>query len=227
MKKNRMMRLASALLVAVLLTTCAISGTFAKYVTTASASDSARVAKWGVTVTASADDAFTPTYASNTTGVSGNTVVSADENADGVANDDDVLAPGTSGHLGQVTMTGTPEVMVDVAVTADLELSGWVIDGSTEYCPVVFTIGTETYGTIAGVDHQSTDIADLEADIEALLNNTGDNIPANTNLASTYNFDIEWAWAFDGDDVSDTKLGNLATAPTIEFTYSASVTQVD
>ena len=53
MKTNKMMRLASVLLVAVLLSTCAISGTFAKYVTTKEASDSARVAKFGVTITAS------------------------------------------------------------------------------------------------------------------------------------------------------------------------------
>ena len=56
MKKNRMMRVASALLVAVLLTTCAISGTFAKYVTTESGSDFARVAKWGVNVEAESFD---------------------------------------------------------------------------------------------------------------------------------------------------------------------------
>ena len=46
MKKNKMMRIASALLVAVILTTCAISGTFAKYVTSTPGSDSARVAKF-------------------------------------------------------------------------------------------------------------------------------------------------------------------------------------
>ena len=47
MKKNRMMRAASALLVAVLMTTCTISGTFAKYTTSATGSDAARVANWG------------------------------------------------------------------------------------------------------------------------------------------------------------------------------------
>ncbi|MFR0985955.1 MAG: hypothetical protein ACLSFZ_04975 [Frisingicoccus sp.] len=45
MKKNRMMRLASSLLVLTLLTTCVISGTFAKYTTQAGGSDTARVAK--------------------------------------------------------------------------------------------------------------------------------------------------------------------------------------
>ena len=48
MKKNKFMRLASCLLVGTLLTTCAISGTFAKYTTQDAANDSARVAKWGV-----------------------------------------------------------------------------------------------------------------------------------------------------------------------------------
>ena len=43
MKKNKMMRLASFLLIAVLLTTSVISGTFAKYVTTDAQWDSARV----------------------------------------------------------------------------------------------------------------------------------------------------------------------------------------
>ena len=52
MKRNKMMRIASVLLVAVLLSTCVISGTFAKYTTSNSATDSARVAKWGVIITA-------------------------------------------------------------------------------------------------------------------------------------------------------------------------------
>ena len=75
-----MMRVASALLVAVLLSTCAISGTFAKYVTEGSGSDTARVAKFGVTVTATEicskkrtlkyDDSFT---------LAENTVVSTDK----------------------------------------------------------------------------------------------------------------------------------------------------
>ena len=52
MKKNTMMRIASVLMVAVLLSTCAISSTFAKYVSSDSATDTARIAKWGVEVTA-------------------------------------------------------------------------------------------------------------------------------------------------------------------------------
>ena len=48
MKKNKMRRIASVLLVAVLLSTCAISGTFAKYASTTSQTATASVAKWDI-----------------------------------------------------------------------------------------------------------------------------------------------------------------------------------
>lgn len=47
MKKNKRMRTASGLMIAALLTTSMISGTFAKYTTADAAQDSARAAKWG------------------------------------------------------------------------------------------------------------------------------------------------------------------------------------
>ena len=56
--KNKMMRIASVLLVAALITTCAISGTFAKYVTKVSGEDTARVAKWGILLGMEGDDLF-------------------------------------------------------------------------------------------------------------------------------------------------------------------------
>ena len=62
MKKNRMMRLASILLICVLLTTSVISGTFAKYVTADTGSDNARVAKWGVELIVTGDNLFSNSY---------------------------------------------------------------------------------------------------------------------------------------------------------------------
>ena len=53
MKKNRFIKLASGLLVLCLMTTCVIGATLAKYTTAGSGADTARVAKWGVTVSAS------------------------------------------------------------------------------------------------------------------------------------------------------------------------------
>ena len=136
MRKNKMMRLASALLVAVLLTTCAISGTFAKYVTTESGSDTARVAKWGVSITATGET-FAESY--------GDTVVSSET-------DVNVVAPGTSGSLAAITLAGSPEVAVVVNYDATLTLDGWAVPGDDFYCPIVIDV----YGTkISGLGYNS------------------------------------------------------------------------
>ena len=117
MKKNRMMRAASFLLVAVLLTTSVISGTFAKYVTTATGSDSARVAKWGVTITANGE-MFKTNY--------DNTAISA------VA-EEDIVAPGTTGSLVAMTLSGAPEVKVEVKYESELTLTGWSHTGDWDF----------------------------------------------------------------------------------------------
>lgn len=211
MKKNTMMRLASVLLIAVLMSTCAISGTFAKYVTSDTAQDSARVAKWGVTVNVEGES-FAKAYDSDT--VTFNTVVSS--------NSDDLLAPGTEGNMGSISVTGTPEVAVNIVVDVELELTGWVI-GGVEYCPLVFTVGG-TEIKIDGVNITSVDA--LEAKVEEVFEAlSAGEVAANTNLERSISG--TWAWAFDGDDVKDTALGNLATAPEISFTCTTTVTQID
>lgn len=109
MKKNKMLRIASILLVVTLLSTCVISGTFAKYVTKAEGSDSARVAKWGVIAELNAGDAFAKQYKTTDTDTYpaeyGEYTVDATEK---------VVAPGTkSADLdSNITahVSGTPEV---------------------------------------------------------------------------------------------------------------------
>lgn len=121
MKKNRMMRLASGLLVLTLLTTCVISGTFAKYTTQAGGSDTARVAKWGVEVS-SAGMLFAEEYdeknAGNSAHADSKTITVASVNA--ANGQDSVVAPGTKNTAGLTfSITGKPEVAVklDVVVT--------------------------------------------------------------------------------------------------------------
>lgn len=128
MKKNVMMRVASALLVAVLLTTCAISGTFAKYTTYSSSNDTARVAKWGVTIAVSGADAFAEAYKDTADTRSSATATVESKLNDGSTNGDDVLAPGTKGTLATINVDGAPEVDVDVTVAATFVLSGdWTV----------------------------------------------------------------------------------------------------
>lgn len=220
MKKNKMMRLASFLLIAVLLTTCAISGTFAKYVTSGSGSDTARVAKFGVTVTGTGET-FAKEYATTDASftVATNTVVSTE----------DVVAPGTSGSMAAFTITGTPEVAVKVSFAGTLELGGkWEDSNSDYYCPIEVTVGDTTF---KGTTYSSAD--DFETAVNAKIATYSKDYAAGTNL-STIGANapaISWAWAFEGnDDVKDTYLGDQAAADnaaTISLDVTATVTQID
>lgn len=229
MKKNAMMRLASVLLIAVLISTSAISGTYAKYVTTGHGSDTARVAKWGVTVEGTGsmfDKVYNgETYTDTKTGVESNVTVEATEN---------VVAPGTEGDLAAFVLKGTPEVAVHVSYeVTSIELAGWALADGTAYCPIIFTIaGTDYYiGDTETVDAFEERIAD------AIAGYSRDYAP-NTNLEDVKadELEVSWRWNFEGgswsyqNDSKDTYLGNQASignAPTIAMTIAATVTQID
>lgn len=220
MKKNKIMRIASVLLVAVILTTCAISGTFAKYVKSGSGFDTARVAKFGVTVTGNADT-FKQTYEKDDTSatLTGDTVVSTEK----------VVAPGTSGNMAAFSLSGTPEVAVNVAFTGTLELGDkWVDSTSAYYCPIEITVGDTTF---KGKTYASAD--EFQAAVNAKIAAYSKDYEANKDL-STIGADapvISWKWAFTGnDDVKDTYLGDQAAdgnAATISLSVTATVTQID
>ena len=245
MKKNRMMRLASLLLVLVLMTSSVVGGTFAKYVTTASGTDTARVAKWGVEISGMADSLFAKTYAKDSETDIANTVVAEEK----------VVAPGTRNDTGVTfSLTGTPEVAVriDFVVTkpnsteapVDVVLpSGEYIDytkapytstfEAAEYHPLVFTLK----------DGDTTLVTGTLAQIEAFLEGkTGEYAPG-TDLAkilggSTGTYTLTWAWDInDGTkDQEDTLLGNLAAgnaesvdgaSTAVSFAISITATQID
>lgn len=114
-----MMRTASGLLVATLLTTSVISGTFAKYTTSDSAGDSARVAKWGVTVTATGN-LFGTDYAANNATANQNSITATSNNVSTVRGDsrDNIVAPGTKNDEGfTIAIKGTPEVAYDITTS--------------------------------------------------------------------------------------------------------------
>ncbi len=235
MKKNKMMRLASVLLIAVLMSTCAISGTFAKYVTSDSATDTARVAKFGVKIVAENNTLFLKDYAKEDDNFTGTYSVSS-----GTGDKDFVLAPGTQGKLTEITLAGTPEVAVDVKFVATMTLSdNWLVEVDEVdkfYCPVVFTIGTET---VSGLDYDNADgfIAAVEEKIEAY----SAKYDPNKDLSEITNgtaFDISWKWLFEGDnsgekikqtDVYDTVLGDAAALAdlNIGLKIDITVTQID
>lgn len=238
MKKNRMMRLASILLVCVLLTTSVISGTFAKYTSTATANDKARVAYWGWGSDATIEfDLFDGEY----TGVNGETVNSE--------NGDNVVAPGTAKSAtftfaykptadGKALNAGeikAPEVDYDFTVAFD-------IDANADYDAL--DNNPNFYWTLNGTEYQK--LAELKA---AVLKLSGEpdgtaryeagNLPekfataANDAVENT----IGWVWEFetldaDGNavvsqDEADTLMGNAADLDDVFFTITITATQVD
>jgi hypothetical protein len=227
MKKNTMMRVASVLLVAVLLSTCAISGTFAKYVTSKESTDTARVAKFGVDLGVAVDGAFATEYDADVTVTDKDGAAIAKTVVASSTDQDNLVAPGTKGDLmASATIAGTPEVAVNVKQEATLVLTNWAVDG-TYYCPLVITVdGAKFYG----MDYTSA--AEFIAAVEAALDSDVNYAP-NTDLTETHS--VTWAWAFEGTDGNqtdelDTALGNYAAKTgdiEISFTYKITVTQIN
>lgn len=227
MKKNIMMRLSALLLVAVLLTTCVISGTFAKYTTTKSSDDKATVAAWGITLTVEGDNVL---YDDNTIDTELATSVKANN----------LAAPGTYQKLATVNLTGTPEVAYKIVVDVDLELENWTAAGGF-YCPLVFSVdGNPVAGSF-------TNAEDLEAAVEKAVLKAiagGDALSATASgdglkYEVEYNAGtavatgaadgvvVDWLWAFNGENAKDTELGNAATKATIDFKLTVTVEQVE
>lgn len=119
MKKNKMMRIASVLLIAVLLTASVISGTFAKYVTSDNTGDKARVAKFGVVVLGEGS-LFAKSYLAaddNTPGEKASDGKEIEELTVETSNGDKLVAPGTKNDEGMtISVIGTPEVDVRVTI---------------------------------------------------------------------------------------------------------------
>ncbi len=223
--KNKFMRIAAVMLMLCLVTTCAISGTFAKYTTEGTATDTARVAKWGITVSAPTDPAasadFKTAYASETVGFTANTVVSSDT--------DNIIAPGTKGTFATPVLSGEAEVAVEVIVTAEIVIDGWSVT-SGEYFPIVFTVGTETYGTnITAASNKFATAAEVISAVQTAVTKTT-NYEANTD-ATTFEVPVvEWEWAFEVDNAMDTELGTAADdghAATIEYTITVTINQIN
>ena len=248
MKKNsKLMRASGILLVLTLITSSFVGGTFAKYVSDGDGSDSARVAKWGVVVEGQGD-AFSKEYETHDQSVKDTIGVS-------VKSDVAVVAPGTSGEFKGISLSGTPEVAVNIKTIATVDLSGdWTLDGSGKfYCPIIFNINGVK---ISGLEYTSEE--DFEAALKAGIEGAASgNVQAGVDLANPSDprdvptlfqkdadgkSKIKWEWAFEEghkqldtyamtqSDVNDTELGNNATGetpPTISLQLDTTVTQID
>ena len=234
MKKNNMLRIASVLLVAVLLSTCAISGAFAKYTTSGSASDEARVAAFGFEVKVTGGEAFSTMYKDEA-------VDSKDAATVVSATTEKVVAPGTEGTLATFAIDGTAEVDVTITTKATLELNNWVVGESKVYCPIVITVGDSTYdfSEITTSDDMATEIANVVASIEGEV----ETVKAG-NESAKEGFAVSWKWAYElnvndiedeadkaaaiaARDAKDTALAKAETPAMIVLDITTTITQID
>ena len=201
MKKNRMMRLASILLVCVLLTTSVISGTFAKYTTTASGTSTARVAKWGFNTETITVELFAKQYKDPS-----DTDIT-------VNSSETVVAPGTKN---EVTITLIPDAQVAPEVDYHFEAS--VASGSSNADLLNKLVWKFNGGSELTFSQLQTAIATAYND-----NYEAGNLPAKT-------FTVSWEWPFEvgaddaeiaANDAADTTLGNGSASLAIVFSFTA------
>jgi len=241
-----MMRLASGLLVATLLTTSMISGTFAKYVTTNSGTDTARVAAFGVSVNIDNDlAAFATNYEADTN-------FDADEDGTpdtlSVNATTEVVAPGTTGSM-EFSITGIPEVATRVSLNFKdtskaiqllageytlpagyYEKDAKTVTTSNPYEPIRFYFGT----SYTNVSQCTMTLAELKV---AMTDEFTKDYPVNYDFTNgDHTYTLAWAWAFDNTSVNteadflDTYLGYQAANGSAQeevLDFEVTVTQID
>lgn len=233
MKKTKLMRAALLLLVLTLITSCFVGGTFAKYTTSETGKDTARVAKWGVKITANGAT-FAEAYDADTKNVvdaiTNSKIAKSVVSAGTDAGTDKVIAPGTKGDMVKMTITGKPEVAVRVDYAADFKVENWTVDGNF-YCPLQITVGSTT---IDGATF--TDKGRFEDTVKELIRTYGKSYAAGTDLstAGVTAPSVSWAWPFENTNTDtgvknndkDTALGDAGNA-TISLAITTTVTQIN
>lgn len=255
MKKNWTVKVAALMLALTMITACFVGSTFAKYVTRAEGQDEARVAKWGIIMSATGEPGFKTEYEAddpNYTDPDGTGLTVKSDNGD------KVVAPGTKSDGVTVTIQGTPEVAfalaLDLSNTQDIVLPKgeytdytryymndqgvWgyhdKINLAEDYHPIQYTLTID----IPGIGTASK-TGTLE-EIVAALNNfaNSDNLtmqfPPLTNVEGSIT--LSWEWPFEQNmDAADTYLGNVAAGVVTDANavtnlvvdLTASATQID
>lgn len=243
-KKHWTLRAAGLLFALVLITSCFVGGTFAKYVTTGNGGATARVAKFGVTMSVANDTAFQKTYRTDNSSVS--TTITNSVDSSGPEN---LVAPGTKGsNFVVLSIKGTPEVAVNVKIAAeghDVFLkAGEYLNLTTAADSDKFTLATDYYPityTLTKNGAEAPVVTGKLDDIIDYLNGLSDNYPAKADLTSKIGeLTLSWEWKFEGgNDKADTLLGaitagGMPTPPAfgtygtgIGLTLTATVTQID
>lgn len=211
MKKNRTLRVSALLLALTLITTCFVGGTFAKYTSSVTTSDTAKVAKWQIKVNGTD---VTVTDPQVTFDLFQDTVLDSDDtNAEtDVKQGNTLIAPGTAGHF-DIKVENLSEVNAKFTIAFTEEVTG---NGGTDL-PLEYQIVAKGASVADGA--WKGDIAQLNTAVDSIAMESGTN-----------EYTVHWRWNFaDGtNDVNDTKLGVAAQGEvSVKVTATITVDQVD
>lgn len=200
MRENKTLKVALVLLIAVVLTTCTISGTFAKYVSGSTGSDTARVAKWDIKLNGEAwsdtveFDLFTYTDTNvTTTG----------------ANDEKIIAPGTEGTF-EFSVKNDSEVAAKYSIELDVT--------NNNNIPVEFKVGEGAWAA------PTAGKVTLKDDTTLAIGSAADTVTVYWRWAFTGSESTSYTGT--QTDATDTALGEAGTA-TITVNATINAEQVD
>ena len=202
MKNNKTVKFMALVLFVTILAIILVSGTYAKYTTSATGSDIATVAKWSIKlgdedIAKSTEKTFTIDLFSTITNTDGS------EEKNVKKTDGTLIAPGTMGSFTLASLKNESEVNAKYSVTYTLLNESGV--------PLEFTTNKDDESS------WKSDFTAVNVSNEALATD------ATATTATVY-----WRWAFTKDtarDTSDTTLGT--TTPTVTLTAKIDVEQAD
>ena len=202
MKNNKTVKFMALVLFVTILAIILVSGTYAKYTTSATGSDTATVAKWSIKlgnedIAKSTEKTFTIDLFSTITNTDGY------EEKNVKKTDGSLIAPGTMGSFTLLSLKNESEVNAKYSVTYTLSNESGV--------PLEFTTNKDDESS------WKSDFTAVNVSNEALATD------ATATTATVY-----WRWAFTKDtarDTSDTTLGT--TTPTVTLTAKIDVEQAD
>ena len=200
MRKNRLFILGIFTVMVALVSLSLVSGTWAKYTSTVSGEDTARVAKWAFDGATLAKDGGTGTVTFNLFDTIKDTNL-GDESDVAVGTGESIIAPGTSGTV-TFELKNTGEVNAKATFTISVE--------NTEEIPVKFYKDSAMTQEVVLTSGNGTVAADV-------VLNMG---------TAAQEFTLYWQWAFDGDEITDTNLGIDGDAE-IKVTANVVFVQVD
>lgn len=190
-----------------------VAGTYAKYTSTASGSDSATVAKWSIKVN---DTDIASTTPQTVEFDIFSTIKDTKDQTDYTSGSDDtdvrnetkdssktIIAPGTYGDF-QFSIKNESDVTAEYKVDYD------IVNG--ENIPLEFTT------TPSDDDSWKPSIDSIDEGEFTKLDMDG---------AETQTTKVYWRWKFNGDDNKDTSLGTKTELPTVTVTAKVDVQQVD